>query len=272
MKIFNSINEFNLAKDNLPNLTLVPTMGNLHAGHTSLIDIGKRSDNLVISTIYINKLQFNDSKDYKNYPKTLDNDIKLLEEHGCDYLLIPDESILTNIEYIKAPAKAQKLCGLNRPGHFDGVLTILKKLFEIIGPETVVFGQKDYQQFVLVKDFIKDNNLNIKIIGGETIREVSGLALSSRNNLLSNRNKEIASSLYQTLKDIELNKASISSALLNSKIGYLTSKGFKIDYLTSCNKQSFEESFDIVNKNLLLAVAATIGNVRLIDNIVLTKL
>jgi len=155
LKIFNSINEFNLAKECLPNLTFVPTMGNLHAGHISLIDIGKKTGNSVISTIYVNKLQFNNSDDFKNYPKTLDNDIKLLKEHGCDYLLIPDNSILENIENIKAPAKSQKLCGANRPGHFDGVLTILKRMFDIVEPEIVVFGMKDFQQFVLVKDFIK---------------------------------------------------------------------------------------------------------------------
>lgn len=272
MKIFNSINEFNLAKESLPNLTFVPTMGNLHAGHISLIDIGKKTGNSVISTIYVNKLQFNNSDDFKNYPKTLDNDIKLLKEHGCDYLLIPDNSILENIENIKAPAKSQKLCGANRPGHFDGVLTILKRMFDIVEPEIVVFGMKDFQQFVLVKDFIKNNDLNIQIIGGQIIREANGLALSSRNNLLSKENREKASILYKVLKDIETNKASISSDLLKSKINYLNTHGFKVDYLSSCEEESFEECFNIFNKNLLVAVAATIDNVRLIDNIVLTKL
>tara|TARA_B100001175_G_C19512698_1_gene644979 strand:- start:1397 stop:2215 length:819 start_codon:yes stop_codon:yes gene_type:complete len=272
LKIFNTINEFNLAKENLTNLTFVPTMGNLHAGHTSLIDFAKETGNIVISTIYVNKLQFNDINDFNNYPKTLNNDIKLLEDHGCDYLLIPDKSILENIASIKAPTKSQKLCGKNRPGHFDGVLTILKKLFDIIEPKIVVFGMKDYQQFIIVKDFINNNNLNINIIGLKTIRETSGLALSSRNNLLSTKNKNLASILYQTLKDIETNKVSICPDLLNLKIDYLNSCGFKVDYLTSCDEESLEECFDIHNKNLLLAVAASIGGVRLIDNIVLTKL
>ena len=199
MKIFNTINEFNLAKENLTNLTFVPTMGNLHAGHTSLIDFAKETGNIVISTIYVNKLQFNDINDFNNYPKTLNNDIKLLEDHGCDYLLIPDKSILENIASIKAPTKSQKLCGKNRPGHFDGVLTILKKLFDIIEPKIVVFGMKDYQQFIIVKDFINNNNLNINIIGLKTIRETSGLALSSRNNLLSTKNKNLALNLPKTI-------------------------------------------------------------------------
>ena len=273
MKIFNSINEFNLEKGDLPKLTIVPTMGNLHLGHISLIDIAKKFNNKIISTIYINKLQFNDVNDFVNYPKTIDKDIELLEKHGCDYLLIPDSSILDEIEYIKAPIKkSQKLCGLNRPGHFDGVLTILNRLFEIIKPDTAIFGKKDYQQFVLVRDFIDDYNLKIKIIGAETVRETNGLALSSRNNLLSDDAKEIAAFLYATLKNIETNKVNLSSDLLNSKINFLTSKGFEVDYLTSCNEESFEESFDITNENLLLAVAAKINNIRLIDNIALTKL
>jgi pantoate--beta-alanine ligase len=272
VKIYNSIDEYNQIKENLSNLVYVPTMGNLHYGHASLIDIAKQFNQEVIATIYINKLQFNDKNDYLNYPKTLDKDLELLKQHGCDHLILPDDSILDNIKTIKAPSKANKLCGLNRPGHFDGVLTILNKFFNIINPNILILGKKDYQQFILVKDFIKDKNLNIKTIGVETIRERNGLAYSSRNTLLSNNNKSIASMLYKVLKDIELNKDGLSNDLLNSQIKYLTSIGFELDYLAVCDTESLEQSLDIYKKDLLVAIAAKLNNVRLIDNIVLTKL
>ena len=272
MRIFNSIQEFNEARDGLGKLSFVPTMGNLHKGHTSLIDIAKQFENKIISSIYVNKLQFNDDNDYLRYPKTLDADIELLERHGCDYLLIPDDIVLENIQRIQAPFKSTKLCGQNRPGHFDGVLTILNKFFKIIDPNIVIFGKKDYQQFILVRDFIKNNNLNIQIIGGNTIREPSGLALSSRNNLLCDAEKSIASKLYEVLKDIESEKDKLNLDLINSKKDYLESFGINVDYLISCDPESFEESYEIHNKNLLIAVAAFVGKVRLIDNIKLTKL
>ena len=191
MKIYNSISEFTNIKDNLTELTFNPTMGNLHQGHISLIDLAKQYENEIISSIFINRLQFNEKNDYEKYPKSLESDIELLEKNGCDYLLIPDESILDDIKLIKAPSKSKKLCGKNRPGHFDGVLTILNKFFKIINPEISIFGKKDYQQFLLVKEFVIRNYSNIKIIGGDTIREDSGLALSSRNNLLSEKEKHI---------------------------------------------------------------------------------
>ena len=148
----------------------------------------------------------------------------------------------------------------------------MNKFFNIINPNILILGKKDYQQFILVKDFIKDKNLNINTIGVETIRERNGLAYSSRNTLLSNNNKSIASMLYKVLKDIELNKGSLSNDLLNSQIKYLTSNGFELDYLTVCDTESLEQSLDIYKKDLLVAIAAKLNNVRLIDNIVLTKL
>ena len=247
-------------------------MGNLHKGHTSLIDIAKQYDREVISTIYINKLQFNDENDFINYPKTLDKDIELLSDHGCDHLLIPDKSILDNIEIIKAPVKSNKLCGLSRPGHFDGVLTILNQFFKIIRPHTAIFGKKDYQQLILIKDFIKERNLRINILGEDTIRESNGLALSSRNCLLTSEDKTKAPKLFEVLNDIKINKKDLNIELLNSKIEYLEKVGFTVDYLMSCHKDTLEESFNIYESDILVALAAKLGDVRLIDNIVLTKL
>ena len=272
MIIYNSLEEFNSIKHNLPKLSFVPTMGNLHEGHASLIDIAKKTGNEVVSTIYVNSLQFNDKNDFINYPKTLDMDIELLGKRGCNHLILPDPSILDNIKSIKAPIKSMKLCGAHRPGHFDGVLTILNRLFEIINPHSVVFGKKDYQQFLLVKDFIDEKKLNINIIAANTIRNNNGLALSSRNILLTEKDKLIAPTLYKTLKDIEKNKAYLNSEYLKTKLDYLKSSGFKVDYLMSCDTESLEESYNINNNDLLIAVAAHLGSVRLIDNLVISKL
>lgn len=272
MRIYNSIDEFNSVKGNFSNLVYVPTMGNLHAGHTTLIDKAKEFNLEIISTIYVNKLQFNDKNDYLNYPKTLDRDIELLKKHGCNHVILPDDSILNNIEHIKASSKGNKLCGLNRPGHFDGVLTILNKFFNIINPKILILGKKDYQQFILIKDFIQKKNLDIMLVGVQTVREENGLALSSRNNLLSEDHKSLTPSLYKTLKEIESNRGNLCQDFLNLKSNYLKSIGFKLDYLVACDTESLEESFDIHNHDILIAVAAKLGNVRLIDNIELTKL
>ena len=272
MKIYRSISEFIQIKDNLPELTFVPTMGNLHRGHISLIDLAKTYDNEIISSIYINRLQFNKKNDYETYPKSIETDIKLLEKHGCNHLLIPDDSILDNIDFIKASSKSKKLCGKNRPGHFDGVLTILNKFFKIINPKISIFGKKDYQQFLLVKEFVFKNNLNIKIIGGNTIREESGLALSSRNILLSENEKNIATALYKVLNDIKFSKKTLNKELLDNKKNYLTKLGFEVDYLTACDAKTLDDSLLIDKTDILIAVAAKIGDVRLIDNILLTKL
>lgn len=272
MKIYKSIEEFNSYKDNLHDLTFVPTMGNLHKGHISLINFAKKFKTGIIATIFVNKLQFNDKSDYQNYPKTLDEDIDLLEKHGCDHLLIPDDSILDNIDQISASSKATKLCGMSRPGHFDGVLTILNKFFEIIEPQSVIFGKKDYQQLILVKEFVEKKDLNISIIGCDTVRERSGLALSSRNNLLSSEEKLLAPLINKTLEQLKNKKNKLSKNLLIKKAKYLSSKGFIVDYIEACDTESLEETFEIDKKDILIAIAAKLGKVRLIDNILLQKL
>jgi len=278
LKIFRSIKEFELARKDLKDLSYVPTMGNLHKGHISLIDLAKNYKNKIISTIYINPLQFNDKNDFQKYPKTLDRDIELLSESGCDYLLIPDDSILDGIKQIKAPLKlANKLCGLNRPGHFDGVLTILNRLFKIVRPQIVVFGKKDYQQLIIVKDFIESNNLPIIVKSSEIIRDEDGLALSSRNNLLTSNDRAAATDIYKALKKYETFRQCINPDDFKSHINFLEDvKGkfsLNVDYLVSCDKESLDISYDIDKKDLLIAIAVTtVGGVRLIDNIEVKKL
>ncbi len=273
MKIFNSITDFHVDRNSVSPIVYVPTMGNLHEGHLSLIKKGKELGGQIITSIFINPLQFNNKKDLDNYPKTPNSDIDFLKRSGCNYLYLPDDkSILNNIEKVKASKKSKKLCGANRPGHFDGVATILNRFFNQINPDIVIFGKKDYQQYLIVKDLINDKKFNIKLIGSETIRDKNGLALSSRNNLLSNEQKKIASKLYKTLQDINKKKKSLSQDLLDKKIDNLSSLGFEVDYLTLCNAETLEDSYEIRSNNLLLAIAATINDIRLIDNIILDKL
>ncbi|MDB2448336.1 pantoate--beta-alanine ligase [Gammaproteobacteria bacterium] len=158
MKIITAYQEFKDFRNSIESVSFVPTMGNLHNGHMALIDKAKSYDSHVVASIFINPLQFNDASDFKNYPKSIDDDIAILSEHGCDSLFIPDSSILEDIKEIKAPDKALYLCGMNRPGHFDGVLTIVNKLFEIIKPSRSFFGKKDFQQLTLISNFVKENS------------------------------------------------------------------------------------------------------------------
>ena len=230
----------------------------------------KQSDAaLVAASIFINPLQFNDTSDFNNYPKSLDDYIGLLSKHGCDSVFIPDSSILENIKEIKAPDTATYLCGMNRPGHFDGVLTIVNKLFEITKPTRSFFGQKDFQQLTLIKNFVIENNLPIEIISVDTVRELSGLAMSSRNNRLSESDREKASKLYETLSLIKDNSSNLSNEVIKSYKDVLTKKGFDVDYLTVCDPISLKDLEDFTSKPILVAIAASIGGIRLIDNILI---
>ena len=244
-------------------------MGNLHKGHMTLIDKARSYDSHVTASIFINPLQFNDASDFNNYPKSLDDDIALLSKHGCDSVFIPDSSILDNIKEIKAPDTALYLCGKNRPGHFDGVLTIVNKLFEITKPTRSFFGKKDYQQLTLIKNFVIENNLPIEIISVETVRELNGLAMSSRNNRLSESDRKKASKLYETLSSIKDNSSNLSNEIIKSHKDELTKKGFDIDYLTLCNPMTLKDLGDFNSKPILVAIAASISGIRLIDNILI---
>ena len=244
-------------------------MGNLHKGHMTLIDKARSYDSHVTASIFINPLQFNDTNDFNNYPKSLDDDIALLSKHGCDSVFIPESSILENIKEIKAPDTALYLCGMNRPGHFDGVLTIVNKLFEITKPTRSFFGKKDFQQLTLIKNFVSENNLPIEIISVDTVREPNGLAMSSRNNRLSESDREKASELYKTLSLIRDNSNDLSNKNIKSHKDELMRQGFDVDYLSVCDPISLKDLEDFNSKPILVAIAASISGIRLIDNILI---
>tara|TARA_B100002019_G_scaffold39834_1_gene33371 strand:- start:2 stop:814 length:813 start_codon:yes stop_codon:yes gene_type:complete len=269
LKIISAYQEFKEFRNTIESVSFIPTMGNLHNGHMALIDKAKSYDSHVTASIFINPLQFNDDSDFSNYPKSLDEDIALLSKHGCDSVFIPDSSILENIKDIKAPDTALYLCGRNRPGHFDGVLTIVNKLFEITKPTRSFFGKKDFQQLTLIKNFVSENNLPIEIISVDTVREPNGLAMSSRNNRLSQSDREKASELYKTLSLIRDNSNNLSNEIIKSHKDELMRQGFDVDYLSVCNPISLKDLEDFNSKPILVAVAASISGIRLIDNILI---
>jgi pantoate--beta-alanine ligase len=269
LKIVKNIKDFNEIRSAFGQITFIPTMGNLHNGHLSLFERASKLNNPIFSSIFINPLQFNNKSDFTNYPKTLEKDISLLESQNCECLFLPDESILDNIEQIKAPDKANFLCGANRPGHFDGVLTIVNKLFDLMRPSDAVFGLKDYQQYLLIKDYVNSRNLPINVVGSKTIRDKNGLAMSSRNNLLTSNELIKASEIYKSLLFIKNNTKNLSKHFLDEVSRDLNKKGFKVDYLTVINSITLQECLNqrMEEGRLIVAIAAKIGSVRLIDNI-----
>ena len=271
MKIFETENDI---KDNCLNakgLNLVPTMGNLHKGHLSLIEEAKNYNGKTIVSIFINPLQFGPNEDFKNYPRTIISDIKQLEKIDCDYAFIPKDDFAKKSNLIKAPSISKKLCGRNRPGHFDGVLTIINKIFSVILPDYAFFGLKDYQQYILIREFTKISFPKIKIVGLPIIREKDGLAMSSRNNLLTKDERKIAPNIYESLLWIENNRKKFTiTELIKLSSERLEKNNIQIDYLGIFNKKNLTrvENFE---EGALIAVAAKIGKVRLIDNIILDK-
>ena len=252
-------------------LSLIPTMGNLHSGHLSLVKGAKEYNLKTIVTIFINPLQFGPNEDFNKYPRTIESDIKKLEKIDCDYVFIPEDDFAKNLGIIKAPSISMELCGKNRPGHFDGVLTIINKIFSVILPTKAFFGLKDYQQFILIKEFAKINFPDIQIFGLPIIREKDGLAMSSRNNLLTKDERKVAPLIYESLTWIKKNINKLSNEdLIKFSTENLKKNNFEIDYLGVYDISSLKE-INNFKKSALIAIAAKLGNVRLIDNIIITN-
>ena len=253
---------------------LIPTMGNLHKGHLSLFQLAQSNCDVLVGSIFVNPMQFGANEDLDKYPRTLENDIKKLTELGVDYLFTPTEEIIypigtkTNTS-VEVNRLTSRLCGYSRPEHFRGVATVVNILFNILQPDVVVFGKKDYQQYLILSAMVKDLFLPIEIIGGDIVREENGLAMSSRNKFLTEQQKEEASSLRKIL----LNSAKeIEDGILNFErikqraIEQLKRRKFKVDYLEICNKTTLEDA-NKEDKELLIACTAWLGKPRLLDNI-----
>ena len=250
-------------------ISLVPTMGNLHEGHLKLVNKASEISDFVCVSIFVNPLQFGPKEDYSAYPRTLDEDISQLENTNCSLLFLPEsKDLLLNIRECKAdPYLSSILCGKSRTNHFDGVVTIVNRLFELFKPKSTYFGEKDYQQLMIIKEFVTRHDLNIKIEGISTEREESGLAKSSRNKYLSNDEKEKAALIYKSLckaRHSILDLSSLDQAL-EEAIELLEENSFKVDYFEARSRVSLKSSNDL--EEIILFCAATINNVRLIDNL-----
>ena len=251
----------------------IPTMGALHKGHLSLVKLGKKSTNgKTIVSIFVNKRQFNDESDYDNYPIDLDKDIELLRKEEVDYIFIPNENYIYPKDFaepdgIESGEKGNVFEGAHRPGHFDGVLTVVNRLFDLVNPTSAVFGKKDAQQLYLVKKFFANKSNNLKIIEAAIIRDEYGLAMSSRNRLLSKRGINIARNIFQILKNTKehfFQNQDIQKAEAFGK-ELFNENDIEYDYLSFVNPKYFEVP-DKNQKKLLLITAAYIEGIRLIDN------
>lgn len=279
METVENFNKLNSIKRNEP-LALIPTMGNLHLGHLSLIRHAKELNLSTIVSIFINPLQFGPSEDFSKYPRTLEADLDLLIKEDCDFVFIPDDKeLLHDIKNLKAPLN-NFLCGKSRPGHFDGVLTIVNRFIEVIKPEFCIFGQKDFQQQLIIKEHLKKINSNTRLLTHPIVRDKNGLALSSRNGFLSKPRREEAAKIYSYLKEIsehifnyDQDEEKFLEYIKTLKDLYqkkYSEEGFEIDYLELVNALSLE-SLKIEDKKILIAVAVNYAGVRLIDNICLTR-
>ncbi|MBT3724311.1 MAG: pantoate--beta-alanine ligase [Gammaproteobacteria bacterium] len=254
-------------------IAFVPTMGNLHQGHLSLLRLGHEQADKLISSIFVNPMQFSPNEDLNNYPRTLEQDCKALMEHQCDLVYLPTEQDLypNGLEHmttVHVMDITQRFEGEFRPGHLTGVSTIVLKLFNLVQPDIAVFGKKDYQQLQMIKKMVKDLNLNIDIIGGETVRDESGIAMSSRNQYLTEDQQPIATKLQQQLSRVaeEIRKGNKSfSALTKEATDFLNQSGFEVDYFDICHQQTLKPAND--KEPLVILAAAKLGRTRLIDNI-----
>ena len=251
----------------------IPTMGALHEGHLSLVKLGKKSTNgKTIVSIFVNKRQFNDESDYDNYPIDLDKDIELLRKEEVDYIFIPQENYIypkdfAELDGIKSGEKGSLFEGAHRPGHFDGVLTVVNRLFDLVNPTSVVFGKKDAQQLYLVKEFLANKSNNLKIIEAEIIRDEYGLAMSSRNRLLSKSGINIARNIFQILENTKEHFIQNQDIQQSEDFGkkLFDENAIEYDYLNFVDPKYFETP-DSNHKKLLLITAAHVEGIRLIDN------
>lgn len=280
MKIVNTISELRneIAQKRRDNkkIGFVPTMGYLHEGHLSLVHISKQHSDYQVMSIFVNKMQFNDPKDYATYPRDYERDFALAKEAGVDLIFLPDDSEMyqNRLTYIDIEMMTDHLCGATRPGHFRGVLTVVAKLFNIVQPDVSVFGQKDIQQAVIIQKMVKDLDFPVHIIVAPIIREPDGLAMSSRNVHLKGDDRTNAASIYKSLQKAEelIHQGVIQSHKLIPAITDIITSGKpkKIDYVSVVDYETLQP-VDSLQEKSVIAVAAFFGPTRLIDNMIVEK-
>ncbi len=256
-------------------IAFVPTMGNLHDGHLRLVDEAKKHADRVVVSIFVNPTQFAEGEDFTRYPRTQKQDLEQLMAHHVDLVFIPEISeiyALPNLTVVEVNDLSGQLCGECRPGHFAGVATVVCKLFNIVQPNVAVFGEKDYQQLVLIRTMVSDLKMPIQIVGVPTVRAEDGLALSSRNQYLSVEQRELAASLYRTLcaaRDQLLTGVAVGYRQIEEQqIGQLKLAGFKPEYFAIRNADNLSHPHKTGHQQqLVILVAARLGRTRLIDNL-----
>ena len=261
----------NSARSARKTIGFVPTMGNLHQGHLNLVREARKLCDVVVVSIFVNPIQFGPNEDFDNYPRTLEQDSNLLAEVGCDIVFAPSvEQMygkyprLTNISVSEI---TNDLCGLQRPGHFDGVALVVTKLFNIVQPNFAFFGQKDYQQLAVIKQMVRDLSIPIEVIGVPIARAEDGLALSSRNGYLTEQDRQTAPVIFKALKTAEqnLHSGQVLSDTLGQIRASLTDAGLIVDYVEVRNPML--QKVDQFDQDVVLFVAAKLGKTRLIDNL-----
>ncbi|EIJ43232.1 pantoate--beta-alanine ligase [Beggiatoa alba B18LD] len=258
-------------------VALVPTMGNLHAGHLQLVKEGLKVADHVVVSIFVNPTQFAPNEDYQSYPRTLEQDCEALEKVGAELVFAPNvaemygQQDLSTVTTVEVPILSQLLCGKFRPIHFAGVTTVVNRLFNISQADVALFGQKDYQQLTIIKRMVNDLYMPITIIGVPTIRETSGLAMSSRNGYLTAEEKQIAPRLYQILTHLKEQLQAgekAFTALEANAVQQLQQAGFKPDYVAIRDANTLQDA-QVQTRELVILAAAWLGKARLIDNICL---
>ena len=255
-------------------VALVPTMGNLHAGHLRLVEVAKAHGTKVVVSIFVNPLQFGENEDFTSYPRTIEADLGKLVQFPVDALFLPDVSAIyprpvEEMTRVSVPGLSDILCGASRPGHFAGVATVVNLLFNVVQPDVALFGEKDYQQLLVIRRMVADLQLPVEVLGVPTVREPNGLALSSRNNYLSESERDKAGGLYQVLgeaRDMIYKYTNDYSTIERASRGQLEAAGFRPDYV------AIRRAADLripapEDTDLVIMAAAWLGRTRLIDNL-----
>jgi len=260
-------------KQNNFKIAFVPTMGNLHQGHLSLVEQAKTMADKVVVSIYVNPTQFGVGEDLDNYPRTPDTDIKALKELDVDLLFLPDNQTMYSVNtedstQVIVPELSKILCGEFRPGHFDGVTTVVNKLLNIVRADVAIFGEKDFQQVFIVKKMVADLFMPVQIVASPTVREADGLAMSSRNQYLDKEQRKQASYIYQCL--LALEKEAMNGGdfrrLESTGVENLLLSGFRVDYVSFRSADTLMPA-DRSDRQVVLLIAVWMGKTRLIDNL-----
>lgn len=252
----------------------VPTMGNLHTGHHSLVKLARARTDRVVASVFVNPTQFGPSEDFERYPRTLVQDQAGLAESGCDLLFAPDVATVypfgpAGSVSVHVPGLTETLEGAHRPGHFDGVATVVCKLFNLVQPDIAIFGQKDFQQLKVIERMVRDLSLPVKIMGAPTQRAEDGLALSSRNQYLSEKERADAALIYQTLQQMRelIAKGHARKVVEQAAASRLERAGFAPDYAAIRRVEDLSEPTEDEREGLVALIAARLGTTRLIDNL-----